>query len=471
MDSNLTAEEMFNLGVIAQEAGDLKGAKSWYERAAGLGNSKAMIALARIAHMAGDLKGTKSWLERAAELGNDNAMFKLGLIARDAGDLKGTKSWYERAAELGNSDAMVSLGWMAHEAGDLKGKKSWYERAAELGNVYAMFDLARIAHMAGDLKGAKSWYERAAELGDSRAMHGLGFMAHEAGDLKGAKSWWKRAAELGSANALASFTWFCLKNGEHQDAITLYKACRIKLSSGATPYELANVDSNYWLNALALGGSEKDAEKTWLLNGAKTNHTESLFFPILLAHRVKDIKKRDHLAKTLTNEQWIKIKKEMIEEQMTSKGWFKKWCQDAFEMIEELGNMTSNKEDTMNIAHIEIRCPKCGGVEWGISQIDEKSKICKKCVVVMIEETPQEVKPEVMSTRSTYFWLLGFLVVFGLFGLTVYWIITALIDLYYSESFDEFMDDPNLWEKLWIGSVMLVLFSWSISAWKDNWRG
>ncbi len=37
------------------------------------------------------------------------------------------------------------------------------------------------------------------------------------------------------------------------------------------------------------------------------------------------------------NEQWIEIKEEMLEKQMTSKGWLKKWCQDAFEMIEELG--------------------------------------------------------------------------------------------------------------------------------------
>jgi hypothetical protein len=56
-------------------------------------------------------------------------MYNLGVMAREAGDLKGAKSWWERAAELGNAKAMSNLGFLARETGDLKGAKSWWERS------------------------------------------------------------------------------------------------------------------------------------------------------------------------------------------------------------------------------------------------------------------------------------------------------------------------------------------------------
>ncbi len=71
-------------------------------------------------------------LNNAAEEGDAVAMLNLGIRAHEAGDLKGAKSWYERAADAGNSKAMVVLAVMARDAGDLKGAKSWLERAPEL---------------------------------------------------------------------------------------------------------------------------------------------------------------------------------------------------------------------------------------------------------------------------------------------------------------------------------------------------
>jgi hypothetical protein len=146
-----------------------------------------------------------------------------------------------------------------------------------------------------------------------------------------------KSAIAGQTEALSSFTWYSLKNGNYDDAITLYKACRVKLKFGDTPYQLANCDSNFWLNNLAIGGSEKDAEKAWLINGAKSNHTESLFFPIVLMHKAGNIKLRDEYASKLNKQQWKAMSDEMLEEQMTSTGWFKKWCHDSYEMIVELG--------------------------------------------------------------------------------------------------------------------------------------
>ena len=181
-------------------------------------------------------------------------------------------------------------------------------------------------------------FERALANEDPVAMNDYGVYLYESGNKDTGLEYLTKAAIKGVANALASVTWYNLKTGEHDDAVTLYKACRVRLSIGDTPYQLANCDSNYWLNALALGGSEKDAEKTWLINGAKTGHLESLFFPIVLAHKSNEFEKRDKLAKSLNESQWKEIKDEMLEEQITSKGWFKKWCADSFKMIEILGH-------------------------------------------------------------------------------------------------------------------------------------
>jgi len=63
------------------------------------------------------------------DAGDSGAMFNLGVLAKEAGDLKGEKSWYELAAAAGNSDAINNLGVLANRAGDLKGAKRWFERA------------------------------------------------------------------------------------------------------------------------------------------------------------------------------------------------------------------------------------------------------------------------------------------------------------------------------------------------------
>jgi len=180
-------------------------------------------------------------------------------------------------------------------------------------------------------------FERALAAEDPITMNDYGHYLYQSGNKDTGMEYLTKAAIKGVANALASVTWYNLKSGDHEDAVTLYKACRVKLHIADTDYQLANCDSNYWLNSLALGGSEKDAEKTWLINGAKTGHLESNFFPIVLAHKAGDIEKRNKLAKNIKSNQWQEIKDEMLEEQMTSKGWFKKWCSDSYKVIEELG--------------------------------------------------------------------------------------------------------------------------------------
>ena len=177
--------------------------------------------------------------------------------------------------------------------------------------------------------------QKALEDEDPEVMNNYGYYMYEQGQHEQGYQWLTKAAIKGEATALANVTWFKLVEGDYEDAITLYKACRNKLKINATDYQLANIDSNHILNSFAAGKKVADAEKTWLINGAKTNHLESKFYPALLAHKEKDLKKRDKILSSLTPAELKTIKAEVIENQMVAKGWFKKWSAQAVEMIDE----------------------------------------------------------------------------------------------------------------------------------------
>jgi len=47
------------------------------------------------------------------------AMNNLGRLAYQAGDLEGARAWWEKAAKLDHPEAMTNLGVLAKEAGDM----------------------------------------------------------------------------------------------------------------------------------------------------------------------------------------------------------------------------------------------------------------------------------------------------------------------------------------------------------------
>jgi TPR repeat protein len=65
-------------------------------------------------------------------------MYDLGAIANEAGDVKLAESWWQKAAALDDSMSMYQLGVLAPTAGDLELAKSWYTKAADLGDPDAM---------------------------------------------------------------------------------------------------------------------------------------------------------------------------------------------------------------------------------------------------------------------------------------------------------------------------------------------
>lgn len=175
--------------------------------------------------------------------------------------------------------------------------------------------------------------QKALQNEDPNTMNDYGYYVYEQGQHELGYQWMTKAALKGEATALANVTWYKLIEGDHEDATTLYDACRKKLKLNVNDYALANIDSNNILNNFGLGKKIPDAEKTWLINGAKTNHLESKFYPAVLAYEEKDFPKMDKILKTLKKAELDQMLNESIENQMVAKGWFKKWSSHAVKIL------------------------------------------------------------------------------------------------------------------------------------------
>jgi TPR repeat protein len=167
-----------NLGVMSE---DPEEALKWFRAGVNAGNSLAMYNLALILQQSGEKESLDLFLS-SAELGDSNAMVQMGLMAEEAGNLQEARSWYLRAIELGNIQAICNLGLLEHESGDLVEAKKHYENALSAGELWPLNNLGRIAELQGDNEAARSYYEKAAKNGDPTAVTNLGILAQDAGD-------------------------------------------------------------------------------------------------------------------------------------------------------------------------------------------------------------------------------------------------------------------------------------------------
>jgi len=177
-------------------------------------------------------------------------------------------------------------------------------------------------------------FEKALANEDPSTMNDYGYWLYQNGNKEQGYQWLSKAVIKGEATALANFSWYKLMDGEHEDAITLYNACRNNLRFNVTDYQLANIDSNFYLHNLALGKKVADMETNWLLNGAKTGHLESKFYPAILASQAKDHEKKDKILNNLKPGEKKQLHDEMLENQMAAKGWFKSWCAEGFALLQ-----------------------------------------------------------------------------------------------------------------------------------------
>jgi tetratricopeptide (TPR) repeat protein len=224
------------LGMVAQDRGDLAAAERWYRQSLeieeALGNRPGMASsyhqLGRVAQDRGDLAAAERWYRQSLEieeaLGNRpgiaTSYHQLGMVAQDRGDLAAAERWYRQSLEirkaLDNRPDMAQsyhqLGMVAQHRGDLAAAERWYRQSLEieetLGNRPGMassyHQLGIVSQLRGDLAAAERWYRQSIEIsealgnrpGMALSYGQLGLLAVARGDNAGALDWTIRCIAL-----------------------------------------------------------------------------------------------------------------------------------------------------------------------------------------------------------------------------------------------------------------------------------
>jgi TPR repeat protein len=285
----------YQLGRLAEDAGQIDEAKKWFHEAAAAGSPAAMNAIGLLAHTAGDLERARNWYEKAAnngysmalnnlgtisedpeealkwfdagvKAGNSLAMFNLGLILLESGEQKQSLDLFLASAKLGDSNAMAQLGLMAEEADNLEEARSWYLRAAELENSQAMYNLGVLNHDQGDISEAKKWYESALQAGNLWPLNNLGRIAEAEGDVTTANSLYLKAAENGNPTAMTNLGIFAEESENLSEAIKWYEQAAA----------LDQEDAMFQLGKIASSTGDEDQAKIWWEKAAAIGHERSI---------------------------------------------------------------------------------------------------------------------------------------------------------------------------------------------------
>lgn len=141
--------------------------------------------------------------------------------------------WFEKAAELGDPKAMYDLGWFYFGGYDIPGRHFqdyrkaafWFQKAVDLNYLPAltqlgvMYDSDGSSGVPRNFTKAAQLFLKAAEAGDAQAMVNLGVMLSQGDgvprDNNKAEFWWKKAVQEdknGQAGQAAQ-SWLQTENG------------------------------------------------------------------------------------------------------------------------------------------------------------------------------------------------------------------------------------------------------------------
>lgn len=230
---------------------DTNGAAHWFRMAAERNHVDAYVALGELAirQQAGlTASDAKYWLQKAADLGRTDAMRALAdMNTQGTGtvpDAKAGKKLLKRAAKEGDAHAMKKLGDSLFET-DPKAALSWYEKAAAKGDPNSAYIAAIMYAENYDIrpnaKKSAVLMRQAAEAGMPPAQADYGLLVYQGAgvprDMRAAAKWFEKAAKAGD------------REGQFLYAFTLYKGEGVPQSSE---------DAYYWLLKSSNGESGVD---------------------------------------------------------------------------------------------------------------------------------------------------------------------------------------------------------------------
>jgi len=160
-------------------------ARTWFEKAARMGNPNAQYSLAKLilsdpAAGAEQTAEAIDWLTKAAEAGQDSAQYAIGKFYRDTDPAKAAV-WFQRSAESGNDFAAYALGKLLLQGEavpkDIDQALRWLTASAKQGNQYAQYTLGKLyllgKEVPGDEDAAVRWFTLSAAQGNEYARYFL----------------------------------------------------------------------------------------------------------------------------------------------------------------------------------------------------------------------------------------------------------------------------------------------------------
>ncbi len=188
-DQSLSAEELYQTGIMYEDKEQYSEALSWFKKSANLNYAPALNVIG-LYYYAGlgvsqDFNQAARYFKEAANQDYESAMFNLGTCYEDGKGLVQNYSnafiWYEKAALKGYARAANKLGllYLDGKGVDKNPVQAviWFYDSANSGHAAAMYNLGYCFEagegVSKDIESAKYWYRKAADLGDEGAIEKL----------------------------------------------------------------------------------------------------------------------------------------------------------------------------------------------------------------------------------------------------------------------------------------------------------
>ncbi|WP_316782941.1 tetratricopeptide repeat protein [Streptomyces sasae] len=211
-------DDLNNLAEAAKERHRLQWARYLLHRAATMGSSAALVAVARMQRDAGDREGAETTYRLAVEAGRVDALNELALMREGAGDRAGAEAAFRQEVDAGCEHAPLHLAMFLERWGDREAAESLARQAAVGGDPQVLLSLARARETEGDLGSAEVLARQAADAGATNAWGTLAQIRDLAGDGQGAEELARQAEHAGFHGTLLDLAEIRERKGKREEA-------------------------------------------------------------------------------------------------------------------------------------------------------------------------------------------------------------------------------------------------------------
>ena len=256
--AEMTAEELYQAGKTAHEAGDFAKEMEYYRLAADAGSVDGLRGIGNLyANGEGvdtDPEKALEYYNLAAAQGDAKAFYNIGLLYHygevGTADIGKAIEYYLKSGELGFADAWTILASLYHYGEgveqDLCKAAEYYQKAADQGDTSVYYTLGAMYYrgegVEQDYRKAAEYYQKAADLGVVQAFYDLGMMYYRGEgteqDYSRAVEYLTRAAEQEIPEVLFVLGE-CLRLGQgvEKDPVKAAEWYRKALEAGYDPDE------------------------------------------------------------------------------------------------------------------------------------------------------------------------------------------------------------------------------------------